>query len=209
MNMYPCKIMEKVSFDCKNGKFWDKLETVVTKDGKTIVYPWKLKQLTKEEEEEEKERTKINYLSQEEEKLRAERMIGVLETSKWCQIQAEVAEMPNGFLGMTLKAIVGGRILPYFKWRSWSMELWNHKMVELWDSSKVREKRKAKDEGAKFLAGPYGEMKRRQVAPVNAVRMRSNQRSCNECGSTLINLKPYLSLSLRPSTGSGREIIWP
>ncbi|GJV97048.1 hypothetical protein Tco_1548625 [Tanacetum coccineum] len=54
MNMYPCKIVEKVSFDCIDGKIWDKLETVVTKDGKTTVYPWKLKQLTKEEEEEEK-----------------------------------------------------------------------------------------------------------------------------------------------------------
>ncbi|GJY34895.1 hypothetical protein Tco_0419364 [Tanacetum coccineum] len=56
-----------------DGKIWDKLEILVTKDGKTTVYPWKLKQLTKEEEKEEKERTKA--FKEEEEKLRAERMI--------------------------------------------------------------------------------------------------------------------------------------
>ncbi|GKC94835.1 hypothetical protein Tco_1160277, partial [Tanacetum coccineum] len=48
------------------GKIWDKLEILVTKDGKTTVYPWKLKQLTKEEEKEEKERTKA--FKEEEEK---------------------------------------------------------------------------------------------------------------------------------------------
>ncbi|GJS48088.1 hypothetical protein Tco_0598209 [Tanacetum coccineum] len=49
-----------------DGKIWDKLEILVTKDGKTTVYPWKLKQLTKEEEKEEKERTKA--FKEEEEK---------------------------------------------------------------------------------------------------------------------------------------------
>ena len=58
MNMYLCKIVEKVSFDFIDGKIWDKLETLVTKDGKTTVYPRRLCQLTKEEEGEEKERTR-------------------------------------------------------------------------------------------------------------------------------------------------------
>ncbi|GJW86139.1 hypothetical protein Tco_0161479 [Tanacetum coccineum] len=89
MNMYPCKIVEKVSFDCIDGKIWDKLETVVTKDGKTTVYPWKLKQLTKEEEEEEKERTKA--FKEEEEKLRAERMIGY-----WKQVEYVVSDDDSG-----------------------------------------------------------------------------------------------------------------
>ncbi|GKA55791.1 hypothetical protein Tco_0754863, partial [Tanacetum coccineum] len=56
-------------------KIWDKLETVVTKDGKTTVYPWKLKQLTKEEEE----------------KLRAERMIGY-----WKQVEYVVSDDDSG-----------------------------------------------------------------------------------------------------------------
>ncbi|GJZ79937.1 hypothetical protein Tco_0644774 [Tanacetum coccineum] len=67
----------------------DKLETVVTKDGKTTVYPWKLKQLTKEEEEEEKERTKA--FKEEEEKLRAERMIGY-----WKQVEYVVSDDDSG-----------------------------------------------------------------------------------------------------------------
>ncbi|GJS50083.1 hypothetical protein Tco_0600204 [Tanacetum coccineum] len=148
------------------------METVVTKDGKTTVYPWKLKQLTKEEEEEEKERTKA--FKEEEEKLRAERMIG--EPYKWDQpnIAAIIAEQLQNIIPQIVTQV--------------TVNVNNARMPMVEVAGDVR----ANIGVLISLFSVWTQRVRRegrQMAPVNAVRMSSNQRACYECGS-LDHLKP-------------------